>query len=437
MNSIQRELTKQLVAWLYVLWVVGSIAIFSVVRVGLIAEFDRTLNSKAQALAALFSQKDGVMEFDSSPAIQKNLLGDYFRIWWPGGGTGNVELVKQIGSFDLKLPDGKGGRAAGIAFVPVEDEESTRPAHLELTLVVAAHRDALNRQLRLVATALIVVGIAIIAATLYAVAFAVRRGLMPLAALGERAASINADSLALRFPADPMPAELQPIAGKLNELLARLEAAFARERQFSADVAHELRTPIAELRSLAEVALKWPDDAPATKRALEDAHAIALQMESIATTLLALARCESGQLPVTREPVALAPLLRDVAGKRPIALDVPADATWNTDRELLRVILSNLISNAVEYGTSARLRVAGDRLSVSNATENLTGEDVPRLFERFWRKDAARSSSNHAGLGLALSKAYAAALGLELRAELNDRILRFELSPAAVSLRAR
>jgi two-component system sensor histidine kinase QseC len=114
--------------------------------------------------------------------------------------------------------------------------------------------------------------------------------LRPLSSLAKRAETIHASSLQLRFPTDNIPVELLPIAQRLNDLLARLEASFAREQRFSADVAHELRTPIAELRTLAEVALKWPDDV--NQAALKEALNIALQMESVATGLMALARCD-------------------------------------------------------------------------------------------------------------------------------------------------
>ncbi len=444
MNSIQRQLTFRLVALSCLLWSAGSLAVYFAVRAGLVAEFDRTLTAKAQSLAALTSQKDGEVEFDFNPTVQHSVLRDAFRLWFPDGttydytpGTEKIDLPKRVGTFDFRVPSGATGRAVGIRFTPVEDEESKKHARVEATVVVAGSRRELDRRLRLLATTLLLVGAGLAALTGIVVPRIVRQGLQPLAGLAQRAATIDAASLQLRFSTDALPAELQPIAGKLNELLARLETSFTRERQFSADVAHELRTPIAELRALAEVALKWPDDAPATKRALEDALAVALQMESIATALLNLARCESGQLPVRREPVALAPLVKDVCRNLPINVSVPSDATWDADPALLRVILANLVSNAVDYGQSARLCVEAGQISVSNTTDNLTADDLPHLFERFWRKDPARSSSTHTGLGLALCKAYADALGLDLRVELAHGILRFELGPAAASLRAR
>jgi two-component system sensor histidine kinase QseC len=152
-------------------------------------------------------------------------------------------------------------------------------------------------------------------------------------------------------------------------------------------------------------------------------------MESIATKLLELARCEGGLLPVHVEPVLLSPLVREICQSLSavaeskhvtVFLDLPDEACWPSDPALLRAILTNLLSNAVQYctvGGSIRLRAEHDRLLVSNTTDTLSPDDLPHLFTRFWRKDPARSSSVHCGLGLALAKAYAEALGMELRAE--------------------
>ena len=170
-------------------------------------------------------------------------------------------------------------------------------------------------------------------------------------------------------------------------------------------------------------------------------------MESVAIGLLALARCEGGLLPVQPTSVPLASLIEDIlqpcaaearAKRLSISVDVPAAVRWFTDRSALRSILTNLLANAISHspaGAAIHLRIErhGDRdqLLLTNGTDNLTAADLPHLFERFWRKDPARSASAHSGLGLALSQAYARSLGLALRADLNDRHeITFTLSGA-------
>src|SRR5262249_39378855 len=245
---------------------------------------------------------------------------------------------------------------------------------------------------------------------------------------------------------EKLSAELLPIANRLNDLLARLEASFARERRFSADVAHELRTPIAELRTLAEVGLKWPEDQQSTQNALQDALAIALQMESIATGLMALARCEGKLLSVRKERVAVSALIRDVLAplktrahqkQLDLALDLSEEACWYTDAAALRSIVTNLAINAIDYSppqSRVRMRLGNcgciEELAISNRNVHLAPEDIPHLFDRFWQKDPSRSSQVHSGLGLAVAKAYAQSLGMTLRAELNHTEIFFVLSGA-------
>jgi len=464
-SSIQRRMTWGLCAACTLLWSLGGLALYLIVRAGLFAEFDSALKANARAWATMTSQKDGRVIFDYDgdlpPAFRSLHRPDYFQMWLPDGSTlqrssslRGRDLALRAGAVarpelsDLTLPDGLPGRAISIRFVPhVDDEGPPSPVRLngEVTLTIARHRGELDRRLSLLATALLVVGAVMAAATAFLVAVAVRRGLRPLSQLGARAAAIDASTLQLRFPIKGIPMELQPITIRLNNLLERLEKSFEHERRFSADVAHELRTPIAELRTLAEVALKWPEDSDMARDALHDALGVALQMEAIATGLLALARCERGLLPVHLEPVCLGPLIREIsrslngdATTKPtsVSIDVPDDTRWLTDAFLLHAILSNLLSNAFQHspaGGSIRLLAESNQLSVANSVDDLSPDDLPHLFQRFWRKDPARSSSEHSGLGLALAKAYAGVLGLELRAELTDtKEITFVLSGAKV-----
>lgn len=440
-------------------WGGGSLALYLAISDALVSEFDQALRAKAQELATATEYEQGKIDTDFTgellSSFTRSRSPDYFQLRIFDGATlrrspaiQDSDLPFRYGPpgkpkfWNLTLPDGKAGRAVSILFVPNKGEDDQKelvssPPGPELALVVARHRTGLDHTLYRIGTALLLVGLATATAAVIVVVFLVRHGLRPLAALAKRAATIDATSLDLRFPTEGMPTELMPIYERLNDLLARLETSFMRERRLSADVAHELRTPIAELHSLAEVALKWPDDAPGTRRALQDALDIALRMQSITAGLLALARSECGLVPVVPESVPLASLvegvlqpLADEADRRNVTLSlaVPADACWFVDATLLRAILENLLSNAIEYsptGGSVVLRADTEgergRLRVSNTTNNLDPDDLPFLFERFWRKDTARSSPLHSGLGLALTKAYAESLGMDIRAELTNR----------------
>jgi two-component system sensor histidine kinase QseC len=333
--------------------------------------------------------------------------------------------------WNLTLPNKEPGRAIGIAFEP-------RAARLEntqkVTVVVAAGRRQLAETVANLQVVFASCGAGLLALTAVVVPWVLRRGLRPLDAMAERATQINASSLGQRFDLEATPAELQAIGGRLNDLLARLEEAFERERRFGSDLAHELRTPLAELRSMAEVAIKWPQErAPGVDQAVLD---IALQMEGLVARLLTLARAEQGRAILAAETVVLLPVVRAlvathstrIAARRlGVEIDIPVTSAIETDPVLLRSILSNLIENAVAYSPPdgvVRIRFESDADGFSVEIENMAGdlqpEDLPRMFDRFWRKDSSRTGAGHSGLGLALSRTFAELLGLQLEPTLRE-----------------
>jgi two-component system sensor histidine kinase QseC len=177
--------------------------------------------------------------------------------------------------------------------------ERARALPGSFSALVVLDASELDRMLNRLAAALGIIGTSMLGLTIAFVLRISSRGLAPLEAVAQRASHIDEHTLDQRFPND-IPIELRSICERLNDLLSRLQSAFARERRFSADVAHELRTPIAELRAIAEVALKWPTPDPEVVGAFQDVVAAAGQMQGIVDGLLAIARCEGG-----REPVAV------------------------------------------------------------------------------------------------------------------------------------
>jgi two-component system sensor histidine kinase QseC len=235
------------------------------------------------------------------------------------------------------------------------------------------------------------------------------------------------------------------VVEQINALLGRLEAGFKRERRLSSDIAHELKTPIAELRNLGEVGVRWPEDRASVRQFFEDAGAIAQHMERIVVNLLALARYDEGHEQVWTAPVEVAevvdaawkPLIREAAVKRlELRQEVSRTLRFDTDPEKFALIVANLLSNAVAYSPSGSTVVCaseetGTRASVSfsNRAENLQPQDLDVMFDRFWRKDEARTGGRNAGLGLALVRALADLLGIEVETRLlPDRTFRITLS---------
>ena len=238
-------------------------------------------------------------------------------------------------------------------------------------LVVAKDRTGVDQTLGTLLGGITFSGIVAALASVLLVRLALQSGLRPLQAVGEQASGIDAGNLQTRFSTERLPEELQPIAGKLNELMSRLEAGFERERRFSADLAHELRTPVAELKSMAEVAIKWPEQASDDN--YEDLRDISDRMQSTIENLLTLARLEKAAASSTAEPIQLADLCRSQwkpfakrAAEREldVRFDVKEEATIRSDPKLLGIVVTNLLSNAAEYApkkTSITVRIPTTR----------------------------------------------------------------------------
>jgi signal transduction histidine kinase len=293
----------------------------------------------------------------------------------------------------------------------------------------------MNETLWTIASALIIAGVALMVLITGAVILTIRRGLAPLRRLATEADAIEAESLHQRLSQDSLPLELAPVSQKLNELLARLETAFRRERSFASAAAHELRTPIAELRSLAEVSLRWPEDADSQQN-MKDTLQIANRMEGLVRALLLIVRSDSKPRTVRLTSIDLDALIREIwhhyeprAQQRRLSfVYTPADRMMvYSDAMMVRAMLENLLSNAVAHTPAGgevecRVEQSGDllQLTLANVSHDLTVEDIPRLFEPFWRKDESRTGGEHFGLGLSLVASYATALGISVSVQLQS-----------------
>lgn len=437
------------------LWTMGGMAallalfaavVYGVMYRSLLDGFDALLESTARTLCSAVEQgKDAIkVELDEQelPEFRRATHPDYFQLRDDNGESiyrsarlGNSDLDQLAGPpgvfvfRPLRLPDKRPGRAAGIVFTPRWDDESgPSGAARAVSLVVARGTAALDAEIRLLGWLMAAATGGTLLLALFAGALVVRRGLKPLDDLAARIAAVRQDDLSVRLPLERMPAEAVPVVRRLNELLRRLEEAVARERAFAADVAHELRTPLAGVRSTLEVSLAQPRANEEYRRALEDCLEITGHMQAMVDNLLALARLEGGQTALRPEAVPLGELLESAwkplapkARERSLALAtaVPAELACRADRDTLAMILASVLANAVQYadrggriGISAARSGGAIELAVSNTGCTLSDGEAAHVFERFWRGDAARTEAgSHCGLGLALVHRAAAALG--------------------------
>ncbi|EGJ09876.1 ATP-binding protein [Rubrivivax benzoatilyticus] len=264
-------------------------------------------------------------------------------------------------------------------------------------------------------------------ALLLALAWASRRALEPVRRIAGDLEGRDADSLR-PLPLDETPSELRPIVGSMNALFERIEAARQRERRFTADAAHELRTPLALLRAQWDVARNSSDPG-------ERAHAEGrleagiARMDRLVSQMLALSRVEAAEGLPQRRPVDWVPIVGQVmsdtlplAERRRIELgcdwpEPPAQPLpLDGDPALLEILLRNLVDNATRYapeGGSVTVVFEPDALRVENDGPPLAPELLQRLGERFRRPEGQAESGS--GLGVSIVQRIAVLHGLEMR----------------------
>ncbi len=453
MTTIRNQLKWRILVLEFVLlWNTLAIGL-PITWTALTRQFDETLQSQLRSISTAVEREDDRIIFDTtdlpSPHFTAGEIPLLYQVWDFEGHelARSPELVgdlprpgdppSEIPQFQTStLPNGPRIRTATQRVIPVANGPHLSPTNLRGAVVsVAMDRSRLDGRLLGVALALGGSAAILMLVTAFVVPWVVRTQLAPLDELASKVQGINAESLSDRLPTDRLPGELAPIVTRLNDLLIRLEVAFSRERQFGDDLAHEFRTPIAELRSLVEVSLRWPEtrDASTDREILS----IALQMEHLINSLLVIARIEGAMEPIGSKIVDVNELLEEIwrpMADRAIArlvslqMDIPEGFSLSTDPVLLRSVLNNLLDNAVEYtpeGSTVRVATisagASFALEVSNPVSNLSESDVPLLFLRFWRKEPSRTGSQHSGLGLALARTVACRLGYTLTASLRDR----------------
>jgi heavy metal sensor kinase len=245
--------------------------------------------------------------------------------------------------------------------------------------------------------------------------------LRPLAALAGAAREIDVRTLERRLPTRGVHDELDDVATAFNDTLARLAHSVGEMRQFSAALAHELRTPLAALRGEIELALRGSGREPDVQAALASQIEELDRLARLIDQILTLARAESGQIKLTFAPVDVGALaaslveqLEPVAQARAIDLRCERNGTVivNGDAGWLQRLLLNLLDNAIKFtreGGHVVLRVSREagraQIDVRDTGIGMPPEVTPHVFERFFQADPARSSGNDgAGVGLSLVK---------------------------------
>lgn len=246
-----------------------------------------------------------------------------------------------------------------------------------------------------------------------------RYSLRQVEVLTKAAQDISARHLNVRLPMPPVNDEIARLTATLNDMIARLEQSFQQIQQFTSDASHELRTPLAILIGELELMLRRPHTVEEYQAALSSALEEVVRLSKVVDGLLELSRAESGQVAIERELVNLSQLVQDVcedftllAEEHNLRLEVKVQPFIQIigDRTRLRQVLINLLDNAVKYtpsGGCIRVELRQEQLraqlSISDSGIGIPAEDLPHIFDRFYRVDKARSRKvGGSGLGLAI-----------------------------------
>jgi len=438
-----RRIAAAILLTVWAILVAGGFATYWVSRSVLVADLDSTLTHRALVVAEAQARGDNpdravadMAAAEDRYVISNGLKQNLGRA--PGAGDARSVPPRQKGWFS-RLGDGRLMRTVSVQ-VPAPGAPGGA-----ISVTYSGRADQVGRVLERLAVTLAVCGLAAGAAAAGVAVAVARAALRPLNDAADTIGQIDERRLDRRIDADSLPPELRPAAARLNDMLARLENAFAQRKQFLADASHELRTPVAALVTTVEVALRRRRDADELTRTLETCLHDARHLKHLVHVLMEHARGEASAAAHAErtEAVDAAELLgacADLAAALGVPKGVrveralPASMPFVTQPQRLRSVVTNLLSNAIEYnqpGGLVRLeaRLAGGALEVTvrDTGRGIAAEHLPHLFEPFYRADESRRGSPasaadggetpHMGLGLFLVDSHLKALGGRCRVE--------------------
>ncbi len=453
--SLRRYLLARLL-WLILPIVVAVMAVNWYIESSLLRQlFDESLKDKAMSLATLVTEHKGRFELEFAdeymPQFSRAENPYFFQVWLPDGSSlersvslGDHDLPYAFGSlerpkaFHATLPSGLDIRCVGIEFpTRLGTDPAVNPA-TSVVIVLGADSSLLRATLFQGYLEVALTGVIATLGITAVVFLALRRGVRLLERVGTEVERLTPGSLQAPLDEELVPAEVRSIVRSLNRALRVIHGFVERERRFNADVAHELRTPIAELRAAADVALQWPDDESRSTLATH-ARGIALQMGSLVESLLELSRLESVGDASAPEELDLAKFIelqvdqaiREDTGGRTTRVHAPEGLRLASYPALWEVVARNLLSNALTHSprgscieVELRRDGAGAWLRVSNVADGLEESDVARCTERLWRGRQARGTSDHSGLGLSIVSAACARLDHRFTVTLDRGVFR-------------
>ncbi len=460
MPSLRYRLVLIVGTTVCLLLIVCGFVVSTIFELSLRAELDSSLTERARSLSHLVEHEEHGFTFEwlegagaTAPIDQER---ESFTIWneskllevFPPKAS-PIEPPKKLveQAFNCIL-DNRRARAIAFPFTPrvmfESDLEASGINRPVLILVFARTTNEVDSAIITLRWTVLVVGISGLVITIAAMWFVIGIGLRPVQHATQQIASIVPGTLSERIEqVYNQPSELRPLLSTINDLLERLEKAFVQERSFSADVAHELRTPLAGLRAQLDLSLARERSTQDYRKTIGQCLKITEQTSEIVESLL-----ETTRESVTASPpeqVDVHRLLNELFIERRQAMQSrklqfqpshDKSVTILVERQPLVVILRNLVDNAVCYAdTDSTIEAFAERsgsdcfIVFSNQATTFPATEIDKVFNRFWRADTSRhETGRHCGLGLSLCRRLAERMGGSIQASIVEQQFRIELS---------
>lgn len=393
--------------------------------------------------ASLYQDEHGMYMLTEPERIDPDFPLPWVQVW---RGDRSRVVYRNGEAERTTVPESRSVVGEGIVTLTAEDGERMRImtqrgalkgpfAESRVVIQIGRSESSMDAQLRDLALILVLglpIAVAVAGVGGYVLA---RRALAPIERMTSHARTITAERLNDRLPVDNPDDEMGRLAAVFNQTLGRLEQSFEQMRRFTADVSHQLRTPLTAIRSVGEVGLRAGHRDEASYRTiigsmLEETD----RLSGLVDRLLTLSRAETHQSTLTPDSVSLVELAEDVVGHlgvlaeekgQSLSVDAAGRPTAVIDRVVLRQALINLVDNAIKFtpsGGQVSVRVASDDgvalVDVTDSGPGIPAEARERIFDRFYRGDELAASGT--GLGLSIAKGAVEANGGQLTLERSD-----------------
>ena len=439
-HSIKRKLVNNISAVISVILFTIFLTVDLSVDTWVEDQFNQSLTNKANYLKTLVEDDNNVVEFDFAGEFMSEYEAadatEFYQLWhgsdvfersdslalYENANLPFLEMpINESKIIDYELPNGRDGRALISHFVAQKDDRN--PTHSAvfntMTLAIAAPTAELNKVLIIIDVVFILTCVLGVFGVRYLVTRIVNKGLHPLHNLNDQIKLLDITGVAQTIESDFKVEEIEPIRNELNKFITVNQQLYSNEKRLTSDIAHELKTPIAELISLSEVAIRYPDDKRISDTYTSDVLNISQRMKTIVSNLLLLQRSSSSAMQLNAQNIMLNNLVNQIIDeltfkhpsiKTRLNNEISGELTLNVDEFSLNTILCNLIDNALFYGlpeAPIKLTAVNNSTNMSISVSNkvnkpLSGEQLIAIFDPLYQLDSSRTNNQRHGLGLSI-----------------------------------